>query len=517
MKKLIFSVFILSVSTILPLSGGCAALNSVSDTLGNTFVSAVCTHTVSFSSPNTAVIGRISIAFDPGFGISSILQGTVTGLNSGTLSVTGDTVIYTVIYPDTVAAEVTCTIPLGNITNAAVCAATYTIRVATRTPEDTVINDPTVSTPFGLAGNSLRITTPAQVVLSGSPSLQIIVIACDASGNTDILFNDTVTLGGSSASGLFSPDKVSWTAGDTFITLVSGKGSFYYADTVVGTVSVSVSREGYADAGYIQSLKFAPFITGAIPHDTPGTVIIMSDSVTVTVPAETFGSTYAFVIDDNPAGPDITTANNGTATDPGLKLVTELGGTIREISAYAVGTSGIVDLGSPLDPLAGKFVIVTIPYPDIAVISGTLEDGLRIFKLDETTDGWILVLGTQNVNKISKTVSADMSSLSIFRIISLGISQNLSGVIVYPNPFETAKARGGTLKFINIPLQATIKIYNIAGELVRTIQKDDTANRATWDAKNESGEKVASGVYFYVISSPQDTVKATGKIAVIVN
>ncbi|PIV55828.1 hypothetical protein COS16_05790 [Candidatus Desantisbacteria bacterium CG02_land_8_20_14_3_00_49_13] len=110
-----------------------------------------------------------------------------------------------------------------------------------------------------------------------------------------------------------------------------------------------------------------------------------------------------------------------------------------------------------------------------------------------------------------------MSSLSIFRIISLGISQNLSGVIVYPNPFETAKARGGTLKFINIPLQATIKIYNIAGELVRTIQKDDTANRATWDAKNESGEKVASGVYFYVISSPQDTVKATGKIAVIVN
>jgi len=99
MKKLIFSVFILSVSTILPLSGRCAALNSVSDTLGNTFVSAVCTHTVSFSSPNTAVIGRISIAFDPGFGISSILQGTVTGLNSGTLSVTGDTVIYTVISP----------------------------------------------------------------------------------------------------------------------------------------------------------------------------------------------------------------------------------------------------------------------------------------------------------------------------------------------------------------------------------------------------------------------------------
>ena len=61
---------------------------------------------------------------------------------------------------------------------------------------------------------------------------------------------------------------------------------------------------------------------------------------------------------------------------------------------------------------------------------------------------------------------------------------------------------------------ATIRIYNIAGELVRTIEETDGDGINEWNTKNEQGEPVASGVYIYFIANPAGE-KATGKIMVI--
>jgi|GEM_PF-1981573 len=513
MKKYISVSFLIAVSAILIFSsvGEGETLVAVVDFPGNTVVCSVCTHTISFTTANTGLIEKVSIKFDPGFGLGAIALGAVAGLNTGTLGVAGNTVIYTIANPETVGAGIICTIPLGNITNASVCATTYTVVVATRTRFDTIIDGPTPSNTFALTGNSLKITTPAQVILSGETSSLIKVIACDIYGNTDILFNDTVALSGSSPSRQFSSDGSIWINGDISITLVNGTGQFLYRDTATGVVAISISRAGYT--GYTQSFKLVKFLTNAIPYDTTLPVVISTGATTITVPAGTFGSTFAFVIDDTPSGDAITNANNSTASDPSLKLVSELNGTVREAGAFAVEPSGIVNYEKPLNPLSGKSVILTIPYPP--AISGSLEDGLRICRLDENTQGWILLTGTQSVNKTAKNVCVNLTSFSFYRIISFGVAQSLNDVKVYPNPFEIARARDGTLKFINLPGQATIKIYNIAGELVRTIQKNDTVNRATWDGRNEYGEKVATGIYFYVISSPQATMRSTGKIAVI--
>ena len=66
----------------------------------------------------------------------------------------------------------------------------------------------------------------------------------------------------------------------------------------------------------------------------------------------------------------------------------------------------------------------------------------------------------------------------------------------------------------------TIRVYNSAGQLVRTMDlgyKDagvyvSRSRAAYWDGRNECGEEVASGIYFYRITA--DDFSAVRKMAV---
>ncbi|MFA7330582.1 MAG: hypothetical protein WC326_05850 [Candidatus Delongbacteria bacterium] len=98
--------------------------------------------------------------------------------------------------------------------------------------------------------------------------------------------------------------------------------------------------------------------------------------------------------------------------------------------------------------------------------------------------------------------------------------QALREIRAVPNPYyghsayET-KSDVKVVKLINLPDVATIKIFNIAGDHVRTLQKSaDTAHEVSWDLKNEYGVYVASGVYVYYVEAPGhgDTF---GKMAVM--
>ena len=65
-----------------------------------------------------------------------------------------------------------------------------------------------------------------------------------------------------------------------------------------------------------------------------------------------------------------------------------------------------------------------------------------------------------------------------------------------------------------------IWIYNSSGEIVRRLNPGrqeagfyTTRDKAAcWDGKNESGEQVSSGVYFYAIQA--DEFKATKKMSI---
>lgn len=69
------------------------------------------------------------------------------------------------------------------------------------------------------------------------------------------------------------------------------------------------------------------------------------------------------------------------------------------------------------------------------------------------------------------------------------------------------------LQFTHLPEKCTIRIFNLAGDLVRTIEKDDASSIYEWDLKNSSEIPVASGLYIWYLES--DYGDTYGKMAII--
>ncbi len=80
----------------------------------------------------------------------------------------------------------------------------------------------------------------------------------------------------------------------------------------------------------------------------------------------------------------------------------------------------------------------------------------------------------------------------------------------YPNPFNP----NTTIKFA-LPEagRVTLKIYNVAGQLVNTLVNENIAagyHNVVWNGKNSSGQFVASGLYFYHLKASPSASSAQG-------
>jgi hypothetical protein len=97
-------------------------------------------------------------------------------------------------------------------------------------------------------------------------------------------------------------------------------------------------------------------------------------------------------------------------------------------------------------------------------------------------------------------------------------STDLSQVYAFPNPFKPGT--GGQfdasyITFNKLTDQVTIKIYNYSGVCVATLNKTDrSVDYYQWNTTNDSGEKLASGVYIYLIKNTAGQ-SAKGKFSII--
>ncbi|RKU34938.1 hypothetical protein C6496_18575, partial [Candidatus Poribacteria bacterium] len=88
----------------------------------------------------------------------------------------------------------------------------------------------------------------------------------------------------------------------------------------------------------------------------------------------------------------------------------------------------------------------------------------------------------------------------------------------YPNPFNPETWIPYQLAK---PADVTLHIYATNGVLVRTLalghqsagSYHNRSRAAYWDGRNETGEKVASGIYFYTLSAGDFT--ATRKMLIV--
>ena len=106
-------------------------------------------------------------------------------------------------------------------------------------------------------------------------------------------------------------------------------------------------------------------------------------------------------------------------------------------------------------------------------------------------------------NMESAPLEADVTTL-IDAEESLGVN---------PNPFVPSRGHEIITFFGGHLANSEIKIFNKAGYLVCTLHETEGEFTLDWDATNDDGKKLASGVYIWVVSGPSG--KDKGKFAII--
>ncbi len=110
--------------------------------------------------------------------------------------------------------------------------------------------------------------------------------------------------------------------------------------------------------------------------------------------------------------------------------------------------------------------------------------------------------------------------------------ESIDDVRVVPNPYYAAASwefRGSAaaassqvgrgdrrIAFINVPQNATIRIYTVRGDLVHILKHDGgVSDRIFWDLRSKDQIEIAYGVYVFHVSVPFSDKTFTGKFAVI--
>ncbi|MDI6704480.1 MAG: T9SS type A sorting domain-containing protein, partial [bacterium] len=279
-----------------------------------------------------------------------------------------------------------------------------------------------------------------------------------------------------------------------------------FSPTTTGTGTI------HADDGAGHTDDTGIIIVGIFIDDSKGGLAESPDGNTkLKFGPNSLGENVWVIIDPNPIG-DIPSGPTGYY---------RIGDSIVEIKVYNSAGAPITDFNNP--------VTLILHYPDVdqdGIVDGSLppihELSLKVFKL--INGAWVEMPGSK-VDPEVNTVSVPLTHLSVYILMGQpGAAAKLDKVVVYPNPFKPDK--GHTVITFGHPTdltkrltaKATIQIYNVSGELVKTIKEPDddrvADGVATWDATNDKGEKVASGIYIYYITNPNGE-KCVGKIGII--
>lgn len=260
---------------------------------------------------------------------------------------------------------------------------------------------------------------------------------------------------------------------------------------------------------------------------------------------------FKIVIDKSPAGGlqapwfDLwhgefadTSFLSGILADSLLEIVTTTNAHLP-LRAYMISLENPVDvsdnvylgefLGSPfglLSPLGwdlvpgGTAYSAFFPYPDRII--------MEYITAQNDTHGVRLV--TQNGPDTAIPPSdGDEFTIRIFRPFTEEIvytfsttsgsfvqttKEDLEKVRVVPNPYFVTSAFGDRIMFTHLPNQCDIKIYNVAGDLIRSLSHSNNTSTEYWDLKNDEGLEIAYGLYVYVVRA-NNGEKHIGKFSVI--
>jgi hypothetical protein len=129
--------------------------------------------------------------------------------------------------------------------------------------------------------------------------------------------------------------------------------------------------------------------------------------------------------------------------------------------------------------------------------------------------------GRHTLEVLAKDASGNFFDSTSYRVIFNVFNENdITDIYNYPNPFARTTHFTFLLKGQDKPDELDIKIYTIAGRLIRDIKLPPTDlitnfNKIYWDGRDEDGDEVGNGVYLYKVIAkfPDKTKTITQKLA----
>ncbi|MDI6767689.1 MAG: T9SS type A sorting domain-containing protein [Bacteroidota bacterium] len=123
-------------------------------------------------------------------------------------------------------------------------------------------------------------------------------------------------------------------------------------------------------------------------------------------------------------------------------------------------------------------------------------------------------------NHVNSQVDTFSFSTKGFTFDASTAQADVEKINVFPNPYYGFNIMESTrlekyVTFNHLPRKATIRIFNIAGVLVRVLDKDDASQFAKWDVRNDNNLPVASGIYIVHVDMPDIGKSKILKLALI--
>lgn len=162
-------------------------------------------------------------------------------------------------------------------------------------------------------------------------------------------------------------------------------------------------------------------------------------------------------------------------------------------AAYNADVEALIDFGRgrPLQ----RFVLEDASGNDIDTdLDGTV---IRFYTTDPNQVGDTFVINTDGSGAVpSSDLTADEQEAA------------LDQIAITPNPYRgysgyEASGTQSIARFVNLPAQATIRVFTLSGTLVRTIEKNSPTATIDWNLRTEAGLPVASGMYLIHVEARQ--------------
>lgn len=239
-------------------------------------------------------------------------------------------------------------------------------------------------------------------------------------------------------------------------------------------------------------------------HNTVATTVRLGDASKGHVPKIVIP---AGALDDSTTTVRFVSDPSGAPPAPAGVLDMEMSAEVRIMSSGQTALSG------------GKLASLTFTYVDDngdGIVDGTSvrADDMEVRSAETAAGPWRGDVAT-SVDRDARTITGYTSHFSFFAVFAPTFS-DLSGARLYPNPFKPNSGssddgvpyRAGDLNsgiiFDNLPAGAAIRVFTLNGELAASFEVP-AGGRVQWDARNDRGNYLASGVYFAVISLSGDT------------